>query len=261
MVNLLRAQWYRLVRNRAFWGLLAVYAVLVFLFVAQVNEENIRQGAYRNLPAPRGVSEDASMMVGIEAILGEFWVPQLLAMFVAFLAAAFFEDDFRYEGIRLLDTGPFFRGAYVGSAALLIGLVSALFLVMAMLVTWLTLLRSGVLSVGFSGSFALWAFELIIASASGALVVLAVVAATGRAGWGVAAIFLIAAIPSWLVTPLWILGGEGAAVAFAGSMPGMQLQRLCYAGFAPTMGEALSLVPWLFVALGLCWLVMRRKRL
>ena len=47
MLNLFRAQWYRLVRNRAFWGLLAVFGVLVFLFVIQVDEQSVREGVYR----------------------------------------------------------------------------------------------------------------------------------------------------------------------------------------------------------------------
>ena len=51
MLNLFRAQWYRLVRNRAFWGLLAVFGVLVFLFVIQVDEQSVREGVYRNFPA------------------------------------------------------------------------------------------------------------------------------------------------------------------------------------------------------------------
>ena len=46
MLNLFRAQWYRLVRNRAFWGLLAVFGVLVFLFVIQVDEQSVREGVF-----------------------------------------------------------------------------------------------------------------------------------------------------------------------------------------------------------------------
>lgn len=128
MANLFQSQWYRLVRNRAFWGLLVVFFVLVFSFVAQVGEEAVRQGAYRNLPSWSGASEGASMSVGAEVVLGEFWVPQMLT---ALLAAAFFADDFKYGGARLLDVGPSFRRAYVGSAALLMAVVSTLFLIAA----------------------------------------------------------------------------------------------------------------------------------
>lgn len=45
MLNLFRAQWYRLVRNRAFWGLLAVFGVLVFLFVIQVTSNRCVRGS------------------------------------------------------------------------------------------------------------------------------------------------------------------------------------------------------------------------
>lgn len=131
MANLFQSQWYRLVRNRAFWGLLVVFFVLVFSFVAQVGEEAVRQGAYRNLPSWSGASEGASMSVGAKVVLGEFWVPQILSTLTALLAAAFFADDFKYGGARLLDVGPSFRRAYVRSAALLMAVVSTLFLIAA----------------------------------------------------------------------------------------------------------------------------------
>lgn len=75
MLNLFRAQWYRLVRNRAFWGLLAVFGVLVFLFVIQVDEQSVREGVYRNFPALGGAPEGVGVTMDVEAVLGQFWVP------------------------------------------------------------------------------------------------------------------------------------------------------------------------------------------
>ena len=259
MVNLFRAQLYRLVRNRAFWGLLMVFSVLVFLFVSQVGEEAVRQGAYRNLPSWRGASEGSSMSVGAEVVLGEFWVPQILSMFTALLAAAFFADDFKYGGVRLLDVVPSFRRAYVGSAALLMAFVSA-----AVLAAWLALLPNGALSIELfdgPGRFARWGLQLILASVTGALVAVVAVAATGRIGWGVVAVLVAGAVPEWLMGVVWMWGGEELAGALVGSMPPLQLMHLCYGDFTPTIAEVLSLLPWLAVMLGACWLAMRRKRL
>ena len=81
MLNLFRAQWYRLVRNRAFWGLLAVFGVLVFLFVIQVDEQSVREGVYRNFPALGGAPEGVGMTMDVKAVLGQFWVPQFAAGF------------------------------------------------------------------------------------------------------------------------------------------------------------------------------------
>ena len=114
MLNLFRAQWYRLVRNRAFWGLLAVFGVLVFLFVIQVDEQSVREGVYRNFPALGGAPEGVGMTMDVKAVLGQFWVPQLLLAFVGMLSAAFFGDDFRYVGVRSLDVMPVFLLAVCG---------------------------------------------------------------------------------------------------------------------------------------------------
>ena len=146
MLNLFRAQWYRLVRNRAFWGLLAVFGVLVFLFVIQVDEQSVREGVYRNFPALGGAPEGVGMTMDVEAVLGQFWVPQLLLAFVGMLSAAFFGDDFRYAGARSLDVMPGFRWRYVGSAVLIIVVIALIFLVAASFVAWLALLPNPVMS-------------------------------------------------------------------------------------------------------------------
>ena len=70
MLNLFRAQWYRLVRNRAFWGLLAVFGVLVFLFVIQVDEQSVREGVYRNFPALGGAPEGVGPVLGAPVAAG-----------------------------------------------------------------------------------------------------------------------------------------------------------------------------------------------
>lgn len=81
MLNLFRAQWYRLVRNRAFWGLLAVFGVLVFLFVIQVDEQSVREGVYRNFPALGGAPEGVGVTMDVEAVLGQFWGAPVAAGF------------------------------------------------------------------------------------------------------------------------------------------------------------------------------------
>lgn len=162
MLNLFRAQWYRLVRNRAFWGLLAVFGVLVFLFVIQVDEQSVREGVYRNFPALGGAPEGVGMTMDVEAVLGQFWVPQLLLAFVGMLSAAFFGDDFRYAGARSLDVMPGFRWRYVGSAVLIIVVIALIFLVAASFVAWLALLPNPVMSVGLSGGrFLRWGLLLV----------------------------------------------------------------------------------------------------
>ncbi len=148
----------RLVRNRAFWGLLAVFGVLVFLFVIQVDEQSVREGVYRNFPALGGAPEGVGMTMDVEAVLGQFWVPQLLLAFVGMLSAAFFGDDFRYVGVRSLDVMPGFRWRYVGSAVLIIVVIALIFLAAASFVAWLALLPNPAMSVGLSGGrFLRWA--------------------------------------------------------------------------------------------------------
>lgn len=201
MLNLFRAQWYRLVRNRAFWGLLAVFGVLVFLFVIQVDEQSVREGVYRNFPALGGAPEGVGMTMDVEAVLGQFWVPQLLLAFVGMLSAAFFGDDFRYVGVRSLDVMPGFRWRYVGSAVLIIVVIALIFLAAASFVAWLALLPNPAMSVGLSGGrFLRWGLLLVVISLVYAMAALAVVAATNRAGLGIIAFFLlVGALPDALL--------------------------------------------------------------
>ena len=126
MINLVRAQWFRLMRNRAFWGLLAVFAGVVLVASLQVTERGLYEEAYRNIPllAQHSPAAMVSMTMDVEAVMGEFWTPQLLALIIALLSAGFFGDDFRFRRTRLLAAGPHFRAAYVISA-LFIALLSA----------------------------------------------------------------------------------------------------------------------------------------
>ena len=104
MINLVRAQWFRLMRNRAFWGLLAVFAGVVLVASLQVTERGLYEEAYRNIPllAQHSPAAMVSMTMDVEAVMGEFWTPQLLALIIALLSAGFFGDDFRCRGTRLL---------------------------------------------------------------------------------------------------------------------------------------------------------------
>ena len=55
MINLVRAQWFRLMRNRAFWGLLAVFAGVVLVASLQVTERGRPIATFRcsHSTAPR----------------------------------------------------------------------------------------------------------------------------------------------------------------------------------------------------------------
>ena len=248
MLNLFRAQWYRLVRNRAFWGLLAVFGVLVFLFVIQVNEQSVREGVYRNFPA-----------------LGQFWVPQLLLAFVGMLSAAFFGDDFRYAGVRSLDVMPGFRWRYVGSAVLIIVVIALIFLAAASFVAWLALLPNPAMSVGLSGGrFLRWGLLLVVISLVYAMAALAVVAATNRAGLGIIAFFLLVGVLPDALLQLasgWLSAFQGPIAAVVSALPSAQLGQLSAEGFTPVATDVLMLLPWLAVAVAGCGLVMRHKRL
>ena len=254
MLNLFRAQWYRLVRNRAFWGLLAVFGVLVFLFVIQVDEQSVREGVYRNFPALGGAPEGVGVTMDVEAVLGQFWVPQLLLAFVGMLSAAFFGDDFRYAGVRSLDVMPEFRWRYVGSAVLIIVVIALIFLVAASLVAWLALLPNPVMSVGLSGGrFLRWGLLLVAISLVYAMAALAVVAATNRAGLGIIAFFLLVGVLPDALLQL--------ASGWLSAFPSAQLGQLSAEGFTPVATDVLMLLPWLAVAVAGCGLVMRHKRL
>ena len=136
MINLVRAQWFRLMRNRAFWGLLAVFAGVVLVASLQVTERGLYEEAYRNIPllAQHSPAAMVSMTMDVEAVMGEFWTPQLLALIIALLSAGFFGDDFRFRGTRLLAAGPHFRAAYVISALCIVHLSAMIFLAAAMAV-------------------------------------------------------------------------------------------------------------------------------
>lgn len=265
MLNLFRAQWYRLVRNRAFWGLLIVFGSLVFLFVIQVDEQSVREGVYRNFPALGGAPEGVRMTVDVEAVLGQFWVPQLLMAFVGMLSAAFFGDDFRYAGTRSLDGMPGFRWRYVGSAALIIVVIAAIFLAVASLVAWLALLPNPVMGVWLSGGrFLRWGLLLVAISLVYAMAALAVVAASNRAGLGIIAFFLLVGVlPDALLQMAagWLSAFQGPIVAMISTLPSTQLRQLSVEGFTPAATDMLMLLPWLVAAMVGCGLVMRYKRL
>ena len=249
MLNLFRAQWYRLVRNRAFWGLLAVFGVLVFLFVIQVDEQSVREGVYRNFPALGGAPEGVGVTMDVEAVLGQFWVPQLLLAFVGMLSASFFGDDFRY----------------VGSAVLIIVVIALIFLAAASFVAWLALLPNPVMSVGLSGGrFLRWGLLLVVISLVYAMAALAVVAATNRAGLGIIAFFLLVGVLPDALLQLasgWLSAFQGPIAAVVSALPSAQLGQLNAEGFTPVATDVLMLLPWLAVAVAGCGLVMRHKRL
>lgn len=266
MINLVRAQWFRLMRNRAFWGLLAVFAGVVLVASLQVTERGLYEEAYRNIPllAQHSPAAMVSMTMDVEAVMGEFWTPQLLALIIALLSAGFFGDDFRFRRTRLLAAGPHFRAAYVISALFIALLSAMIFLAAAVAATWAGLLPNPGLGVWVDGGrFGRWALELMIIAATYALVVLAVVAATGRTGWGaLVAVLLSGGVASTaLLSVSWALGCEEVLRPLIAAMPAAQLGQLSIEGVTPGAFDILPLLGWLAAAAGLCWAVLRRRAL
>lgn len=50
MLNLLRAQWYCLARNRMFWGFLALFAIVMAWDMVSIGQNYHGQEGFRNIP-------------------------------------------------------------------------------------------------------------------------------------------------------------------------------------------------------------------
>lgn len=290
MLNLFRAQWYRLVRNRAFWGLLVVYGLICTFALVSLGSNYHGQEGFWDLPSLLPLA-DAALFLDPQDYLGRvggaLWVPLLTCL----LVATFFADDLSDGSCRNLAVSTHFRPDYLVSAAVLTAGVAVLFVVVGFAVVLAVTSFFPHLSVTWEmGRFGRWALAVVLASVVYGMLTLAVALISRRLALAVLFGFLLAlgqvevgilalvdlageclvslgiASP-WSIAPLspdMFMRNSAErhfqdwALAFPAGQLGGPLSSLYE---VPTAVDMLVLVAWLAAAMGLCWIIMRRKRL
>lgn len=277
MINVLRAQFYRLMRSVAFWGLLVVCAGATVLMLVSLGMQYDGATAYDTgagyLPVGAPLLLSAEEYVGSAAM----FVP----LFTSLLAARFFSDDFAEKGCRVLDAGPGFRRAYVLSAGVLVAFTALGFTVAELVVPFAVTPFFPLLDLTWDGGGTLrWALQLVLVSTVyGALSVAATVV-TGKLGIAVLIAFLFGTgvVDLQVVSCAQVVWGQlhalgavsgippfqlppfGSPTGFSLWMPGGQLWGVLSVGAIPTAAAMGVMALQVVVALLLCWLVFRRKR-
>lgn len=272
MVNLLRAQAYRLVRAPYLWGLMAVMAACALLATASALEA-WRAGG----PALPGAGEGfwAERAAGrtvyapdIEVYLGLAWVPEWTALLASLLAAAFFGDDVAGRTLRSLAAGQGFRWRYAVVAAVLVGAVAVALLLAASAGVLAATLVAPEAAVSFDiaghgvGRTLRWALEVVLIAGGYGMLATTVEVAAGSRGAGLLAALALASggIESAL------LAGVGAvdpatAVAAGQVLPAGQLLGPLAEAVTPTAADLAPMALFAAAATALCVLALSRRDL
>ncbi|WP_304425467.1 ABC transporter permease [uncultured Adlercreutzia sp.] len=280
MLNLLHAQFYRLVRSVTFWGFLGVT-----LFVSGLGVWSFGMSYDSAVAYDTGVG---FLLPGTTLWLRpEDYAGQMAAMFVPLLSslfvARFFVDDFSAGGSRILDAGPRFRRDYVLSSLVLIAVVAACLSVASLAAPLLVTPFFPLLDVqwGNFGCTVRWVLQMVLAVLIYGALTLAVTAATGRLGLSVLVAFLlgIGLVDSWMVDAVeavrGVLFGVGVGdgfswgqltlyqdpQGFAWWLPSGQVWGVLAHGYTPTVLGIVPLAALAAIAGLLCWLAIRRKRI
>lgn len=282
MLNVFRAQVYRLVRSRAFWGMLLLFGVIMVSAMASIGQNYQGQGGFRNLP--RLVYEESGVTLDPDAYLGEGGVVYFLVPLVLLLVAVLFADDVREGTVRGLAASPAFRRDYVLASVLTVGLVAGAFVAVALAVVWAIIPRFSLLGIAWApGRFLRWACQLVLIVSFYGMLTVAVAIATKRLVPTLVAAFLLGAgqvelllangcvIVGQLMELMGLSGLSGTAEAgsaiyenlasLPGWLPAAQLQWMMGEGATPTVVEMVPAVLAVAAAVGLCLLVMRRRAL
>lgn len=290
MLNLVRAQWYRLVRYRPFWGFLGLYGFITAVGLVSVGQGYYGQEGFWDLPALPG--EGSALWLDPQDYLGPLGGALYVPLLTCLLAATFFTDEFHDGCIRSIAVSPRFRAEYVGSAVVLIASVAACFVAMGLVVVLAVMMPFFPLLdvvIDGMGRPLRWAADVVLIATVYGMLTLTVAMATRRTGVTVLFGFLLA-LGQVEVGLLGLADGVGEGLASFGIsvpwtplplasgmfmrwtssltylpwavvFPAGQLGGPLSAGSVPTASDFLLMVPWLVAAVGLCWLVMRRRAL
>lgn len=296
MLNVFRAQLYRLVRSLPFWGFLALLAFLCWTSLSALGANvAVQEEAWGPFEPP---FESAVLALRPQDYLGAAGLTPFIPLLACLIAASAFSEDFkgRHGGgtARNLAAGPHFRMAYVASGVLVTLLVTACLIVVGVAVV---LVAVGPLFPYHSiegdwASFGLWAIGVLLVSVIYGTLTMAVAAAFGRLGVTVVAALFLASgqveilLVAWVDVAAEIFAPLGALVpwhsvsitlgtdlfvrhttlrpfwGWALLFPAGQIGGpLSSASFNVEPLQLLLLIPWLCGAVVLGWLVLRRRQL
>lgn len=281
MLNLLRAQWYRIGRNRAFWGLLLLFAVIMVWDLVSIGQNYRGQEGFGSLPP---LFSSGTISLDPETYLGEGGIVYFLVPLVLLLVAVLFADDFREGTVRNLAASPAFRRDYVLASALTVGLIAIAFVAVALVAVWAIIPQFPLLGVAWApGRFLRWACQLVlIVELYGMLTVAVAVMAKRLAPTLIAAFLLGAGQVELLLANGYVMVGQvmeliglpglpgvakaGAAIyeelaLLPGWLPAAQLQWMMGEGATPTIADMAPMALAVAAAVGLCLLAMRRRSL
>ncbi|MEC4273504.1 ABC transporter permease [Adlercreutzia sp. R25] len=283
MLNVLHAQWYRIARNRAFWGLLITFAVIMAWDMVSVGQNYHGQEGYFDGIPPIG-QDGVKVNLDAGAYLGKGGVVYFLLTLVLLLVASLFAEEWREGACRSLAAAPSFRRDYVLASALTVALIALLFIGVAWAAVWAVIPRFPLLGVGDeTGRFARWAAQMVLVLEGYGMLTIAVAAATKRLGPTLLAALLlgtgqfeillangyvIADQVAQLAGLPALPGASGVAAAFFDSpamlpswLPAAQLQWMMGEGATPTAADAAPVALLAAVAIAVAWFAVRRRAL
>lgn len=292
MLNVFRAQLYRLVRSLPFWGFLALFAVLCWIGLSALGANvAVQEEAWGSFDPP---FEGAVLALRPQDYLGAAGFTPFVPLLACLIAASVFSNDFkgRQGGgtARNLAAAPHFRMAYVASGVLVMLLVTACLIVVGVAVVFVAVPYHGI--EGDWASFGLWAIGVLLVSVIYGALTMAVAATFGRLGVTVAAALFLASgqveillvalvdMAAEIFTPLGALVPWHSVSLTLGTdlfvrhttlrpfwdwallFPAGQIGGpLSSAGFDVEPLQLLLLAPWLCGAVVLGWLALRRRQL
>lgn len=263
MLNILNAQFYRLVRSVTFWGFLGLTAFIVYVVGRSVAESALTGSQIVGIPSlpPFG---DGQVTVDAELVMSAYHAPLYLCLSTSWTVAVLYADDSHEGGMRLLMIGKRARRDYVLAMAVLSAVVALSLVLVAFAATWAAFLPFAPMSVGFSeGRFVRWALMVVLAVVFCTMTTLAVLLATSRKTVAVLFAVLLCCLTfeNALSTIAYWLGAEGAMAGIVSWLPLQVVERVGASGMPPLALDVLSPAVGVAAAMALCWLAIRRKRI
>ena len=282
MINLVRAQWYGLIRNRMFWGFIALFAVIMVWDMVSIGQNYHGQAGFRNIPPL--CSKEAMVSLDPEGYLGEGGVVYFLVPLVLLLVAVLFGEELRAGICRSLAVGPSFRRDFVLAAAVTVALMTTLFVLIGLATACAIIPLFPLLDVNVpTGRTLRWALHLVLIVEVYGLLTVAVAVATKRVAPTVASALLLGSGQvEVLLANLSVIGGQlAAAIGLPGLpataemssaffetatmvpawLPAALLQWMMGEGCTPVAADIAPVVMLAAGALGVVLLVMRRRAL
>lgn len=261
MLNLFRAQSYRLVGTLMFWIVPVVWAILLVCWFVPMGQGYSGQEWFGDIPPL--ASGHAALCPDVEIYLSRVPVVQALPLIVGLMAASFFADDFQGGALRVMDAQPHFRRDYLVASLLSLGMLAGIFLVVSVLVVevvfgpFFPLLNVGEMT----GRTLRWALELWLVCLLYGTMVLGVAILTKSRG--LSALFAIllcsGVIERMVFDGLGGLLGRPLGYTIPPGGPQGQIASLM-AGTTPQAEHIAAVALGVAAVLAVDWLLLRRKR-